>query len=64
MPITTHPAWGVFWNQAAARRMSQVHGRAERKTGEVVNAKPVPHIPRQEGERGTARQGREQQDTG
>lgn len=31
---------------------------------EVVNAKSVPHIPRQEGERGTAGQGRKQQDTG
>lgn len=32
--------------------------------GEVVNAKPVPLIPRQEGERGTAGQTRKQQDTG
>lgn len=31
---------------------------------EAVNAKSVPHIPRQEGERGTAGQGRKQQDTG
>lgn len=40
--------------------MSEQRGGQE----EVVNAKPVPHTPRQEGERGTAGQGRKQQDTG
>lgn len=42
------------------RSMSEQRGGQ----GEVVNAKPVPHTPRQEGERGTAGQGRKQQDTG
>lgn len=42
------------------RSVSEQRGGEE----EVVNAKAVPHVPRQEGERGTAGQGRKQRDTG